>query len=233
VAYNEFITSLRTASRLMVPPRVRTVPGSRHESSIAAALESADFWLTKRSVKGFDPADFAPLDPAERRALEAEVNAFLEVAATVPAKGPASLEQSEQGRLHLERILEIVRKPILDEWIKAQEWMMNEAAEAARSRKWLVERDTHVVSESLLGIYECPRLLVRSWNAEAMLATVARFGVLGEGIVHVVVSPAYEREAYITYKNSRWRISLARGDQATKAFSQASFIKTIGPLIDR
>src|SRR5262245_25446705 len=107
MACEQFIDSLRVASRLLAPPRVSSEQGAQTEDYLAAKLHSADLWLTPKSVEGFDPTDFTNWPDKERKELEAEVTAFLAVAKQVPANKPATKGQSKQARKHLERTIEI------------------------------------------------------------------------------------------------------------------------------
>src|SRR5438067_2384741 len=75
MAREEFLDSLRRASRMLVPPRVRSKPGAQTNANLATKLRAADLWLTPKSVEGFDPADFADWPKNERDELKKEVAA--------------------------------------------------------------------------------------------------------------------------------------------------------------
>ena len=71
---------------------------------------------------------------------------------------PAPKAISAQARKHLEAIIEIVGHRLLNEWLEAQEQMVEEAMAAAKERGWYVEKDEKELHESLLGAYSAPRL---------------------------------------------------------------------------
>ena len=122
-------------------------------------IHSADLWLTKKSVEGFDPADFANWPKQELENLTKEVEAFLEIAGQVPANRPANKTLSGRARKHLEGAIKIVRRPLLRDWLEAQKRMVEEATSAAQSNGWYVEQDEKEVLESLLGAYESAEAL--------------------------------------------------------------------------
>src|SRR5437868_15409734 len=104
MAREEFIDSLRRADRMLKPPRVASDGGPHQETYYRSIVHSADFWLTSKSVEGFDPADFADWPENERNELNKEVSAFRAIAAQVPPNKPATKAQSREARKHLERV---------------------------------------------------------------------------------------------------------------------------------
>src|SRR5438874_6482011 len=130
MAREEFIDSLRFASRLLSPPRASSSQSTQIDTHLGDHLNSADLWLTSRSVEGFDSADFLDWGKHEREELSKEVAAFLAIAKQVQPTKPATKIQGKQARKHLERIIEIVRHRLLPEWLAAQEEMIGEATAA-------------------------------------------------------------------------------------------------------
>src|SRR5688500_9071092 len=98
MAIDKFIDSLRLASRSLLPPRVVSGQGAKVDDYFARSLHQTDLWLTKKSVDGFDPADFNGWPSKDQRELAREVEAFLRIAEGVTADQPAKKSQSVEAR---------------------------------------------------------------------------------------------------------------------------------------
>jgi hypothetical protein len=230
MAREQFIDSLRLASRMLTPPIVSSVQGAQTNAYLASKLHAADFWLTPKSVEGFDPADFADWPKNEREELSREVAAFLAIAKEVPANKAVTKAQSNQARKHLERAIQTVRKHLLNEWLEAQRKMVDEATAAAEAKGWFVEEDEKEVLESLLGTYKAPRLRIRTKDREVVLDPIARFGSGRRGVVDLVVMPTYETAYLVAFKDGQWQIVSPRGTAHSRPFTQATLVTTITKL---
>jgi hypothetical protein len=226
----DFIDNLRFASRMLLPPKVSSGQGSRSDERIGAVLQSADLWLTRRSVQGFEPADFSDWPEQELEKLKKDVAAFLALAEQVPPRESATRAQSTKARRHLERAIETVRSQLLPGWLEAQSKMEDEAAAAAKEKGWYVEKDEKEVLESLLGSYGAPRLRIRTRDGEVIFDPIARFGSGRKGIVDLVVMPTYETAYLITFNDGEWQIVPRHGAQRSKPFSGKAIVKTIADL---
>lgn len=207
MAREEFLKNLRLAARHLESfdesERV-----NRREAVYVLTLPTADLWLTTKAVDGFDAEEFTDLAPAEREELRANVASFREITEAIPPDEPAPKAKSRRARKHLERIIEIVRKPVLEEWLAAQERMIGEAVEAAKSRHWHVERGEKQVVEGFLGRYTAPRLhIFASPDGGVVLNPVARFAANGKGVVDVAVMPTYDTAAMLMLDGGQWRIA--------------------------
>ncbi len=230
MAREQFIDSLRLAARMLPPPRVSSDQGAQTDAYIATKLNAADLWLTPRSVAGFDASDFADWPKKDREELTREVGAFLAIAEKVPADKPATKTQSNHARKHLERAIQIVRQQLVQEWLEAQQKMMHEATAAAKAKGWYVQMDEKEILESLLGSYKAPRLRIRTQDREVVLDPVARFGSGRQGVVDLVVMPAYETAYLVAFKNGQWQIISPRGAAHSRPFTQATLVNTITGL---
>ena len=108
--------------------------------------------------------------------------------------------------------------------------MMKEARAAAEAKGWYVQMDEKEVLESLLGSYKAPRLRIRTQDREVVLDPVARFGSGCQGVVDLVVLPAYETAYLVAFKNGQWQIVSLRGTAHRRPFSQAALVNTITKL---
>jgi len=230
MAQEQFIDSLRLASRMLILPAVSSEQGEQTDTYIASKLHAADFWLTPKSVEGFDPADFVDWPAKKQEELKKEIKAFLEIAEEIPANKPATKAQSNQASKHLKQVIQLVRDQLVQEWLEAQKQMMAEATEAAKAKGWYVEKDEKEVTESLLGTYKAPRLRIRTQNNEVVLDPVARFGSGRRGIVDLVVLPTYETIYLVAFKDGQWQIVSPRGTAHSRPFTQTTLVKTITNL---
>jgi hypothetical protein len=233
MAREQFIDSLRAASRMLAPSSVNSGNGLDADVYLSSVLGAADPWLTAKSVEGFDPADFTDWPKKERDELTKEVAAFLALAQRVPADKAATKTQSKQARKHLERILQIVRPHVLHEWLEAQEKMVREASAAAKKKGWYIERDEKEVLESLLGTYKAPRLRIRTRDKEVVLDPIARFGTGRRGIVDLVIMPTYETIYLVTFKDGDWQIVSPHGTLHRRPFNEATLVNTITHMSPR
>lgn len=230
MAREDFIDSLRRAYRLLAPAKVSSGQGAHSDARISSLLNGSDLWLTPKSVEGFDPADFEDWPKEDREELSRQVTAFLEAAERVAPNRPAQKVQSKHARKHLERVLDIVGKQLLHEWLAAQQELMDEARAAAEAKGWYVHMDKKDVLESLLGSYEAPRLRIRTNDMEVVLDPVARFGSGRQGVVDLVVMPTYETAYLVAFKNDRWQIISPHGTAHGRPFTQAALVNTIARL---
>jgi hypothetical protein len=233
MAREDFIDNLRMASRLLPPPRVNG--GQRRQTDVyeSSLMHSSDLWFAETSVKGFDPTDYEDWPERDRNKLAREVAAFRAIAERVPANKPATKAQSRQARRHLEGAIKIVRQHLLDEWLLAQQRMLDEAKAAAKANGWYVEQDEKEVVESLLGAYRAPRLRIRALDREAVLDPIAYFGSGRRGVVDLVVLPTYETAYFLTFKNGQWKIVSPNGAQNRRPFTRETFARTFSRLPTR
>lgn len=229
MALDMFIDSLRLASRSLPRPKVVSGQGEQVDDYLARSIHHTDLWLSTKSVEGFDAADFKDWPSKNQKELAKEVAAFLEIAEAVPPDKPATKAQSAEARKHLERVIEIVGKHVVSEWIDAQKEMIAEAVAGALEQGWYVKEDEKEMKESLLGSYKAPRLIIKSENNEVVLDPIARFGSGRQGVVDLVVMPAFETAYLIAFREDHWAIVSPRTSRS-KPFSQATLVNTISNL---
>ncbi len=98
---------LRVARNLFFHSRVEAENGEPLEHERRSA--KAAIWLTPRTVKGFDAADFPELSTDQRRKLQDAIRAFLAVANEVAPNDSPTLEQLNEAAGAFSKILEILR----------------------------------------------------------------------------------------------------------------------------
>jgi hypothetical protein len=225
----EFIDNLRIANRSLQHPIASRETGV--DLGLIAKLHSADLWLTSKSVDGFESADLSDLSQRDRQQLEKEVVAFRAIAREVPPDKPATKKQSRQARKHLEKIIEVVGKHLLQHWLSAQTDMMQEAASAAKAKGWYVQEDKKELHENLLGSYKAPRLVIRpSEDQGAVLSPVAYFGGGRQGVVDLAIMPSYEIACLVTFRDGKWYIVSQEKGKKSRPFSAKTLVNTITSL---
>ncbi|HZY86488.1 MAG TPA: hypothetical protein VFE78_16765, partial [Gemmataceae bacterium] len=160
---------------------------------LARALNRCDLWLTPSSVADFGPDDFPELPPQKGKELRTEVEQFRALAQDVPASAPATEAQARGALPHLKRIVELAAEAVIAEWQSALDRLFLDVEKWSRERDWAVRRDPKRVTESFLGEYEVPRLLVHTTdNKRYFLDPVARQVVGGTGRVEMCLMPSYD-----------------------------------------
>ena len=230
MAREQFFDSLRFASQMLPDSEPRDEYGPRSTDVLFAKIEAANLWLTPKSVKGFDPADFADQPKTEKEKLQKEVKAFLAIAEKVSANKPASKIQSKAARKHIERAIQIVGSRLVHEWVEAQDKMLEVAKAAAASKGWYAQKDEKEVRESLLGTYKAPRLRIKSLDREVVFDPIARFCAGQRGVVDLVHLTTYETVYLVTFKDGQWQIVSMGGSAHSRPFTPATLLNTISKL---
>ena len=108
----DFLRDISNALSLL-NPTAETDSAQASATAYTAILRGAELWLSPLLVEQFHPDDFSDLAADERQTLSSAVAAFRTVTATVPNRGPATREQSNAARNHL-NVIYVILKPTLD-----------------------------------------------------------------------------------------------------------------------
>jgi len=230
MAREHFIDNLRRASRLLLPPAVSNNQGSDANTRLSGSLSNADLWLTTKVVADYDPKDFANWPQETQERLAQYVAAFLSIANIVPADKPATHLQSVKAQKSLNAVIQLVGRQLLDEWLKAQHSMLDDAANAAKTKGWFVQQDEKEVIETMLGTYKAPRLRIRTMDKEVVLDPIGLFCSGKQGVVDLVLLPAFETKYLVTFKEGQWRIVTPNATSYTRPFSATTFVNTVSQL---
>jgi len=93
MAKQEFLSNFRIARNLFAHQHVQADDARIDPQAMERLLARAAIWLTPKSVKAFNVADFAELGPDQQSELKNAVQEFLAVANKVPPNEPATPEQ--------------------------------------------------------------------------------------------------------------------------------------------
>jgi hypothetical protein len=109
MAKQDFLDNFRIARNLYNHPRVQSDTGQLDPQAVGLLISRAAIWLTPKSVKGFNPADFPELGPLRQTELQSAVQDFLAVARQVPPNDPASPEQLTNATSAFAKMLDILQ----------------------------------------------------------------------------------------------------------------------------
>ena len=108
MAIKDFWTNIRAGANLRSSQAVVDSPRLNAER-IGSILRSATFWLTPKSVEGYDPNEFGFLADEERRRLTESIEQVRATASKVPHIGPATEEQIREAMPKFENILKTIQ----------------------------------------------------------------------------------------------------------------------------
>jgi len=145
MAKQDFLDNFRIARNLFFHPHVETDSPSLDQETMQRIIGRAAIWLTPRSVKGFNAADFPELGLDRQRELQDSVQAFLAIATKVPPKEAATKEQLGNAQVAFQKILEILQPylPTPQEGGKVED-----ALKAIAFPSWVVNWDYELGSDS-------------------------------------------------------------------------------------
>jgi hypothetical protein len=187
----EFLLDVRRAARLAEKPTVITSSELANPDVIAKTLHRAALWLTPKIVENYDPNMFNDWPVALRDGLTRAVETFRAIAGTVPANQPATAEQFAQGEEAFRGLLSALRDVVLAEWRPAVDGLVGNTESWAKEFGWATKRVPKRLSETLLGTYEIPQLLMHAAPNLYVLDPVARFVPGAAGAFDLSVQPSF------------------------------------------
>jgi len=232
MAREQFIHDLWKADRHLAPAQVEADSPYRGVLAVAKLLQRADLWLTPRVVDSYRPEDFSDLPPERQEELRLAVEGFRQVVASVSPRAPATPEQAQQGREHLEKVISALREGLLREWGAALEKLVGDAETWSSRQEWGTKRDPKQLQEPLLGSYTAPRLLIHTLDGRLLLDPITRFAVGVEGLVELCVIPSFD-SVRITRGESGWDIHPDSPDEPSRKWSEEAFVNTVRELLRR
>ncbi len=105
---DDFLASVSVACSAL-SPTVQADGRPNNADYLTTVMRRADLWLTTKSVEGFNARDWTHWARDAQERLRVAVERFKAIAEQVPAKGPATLEQSESARRLLREIAMLLR----------------------------------------------------------------------------------------------------------------------------
>lgn len=103
----QFLANLRAACKFL-GSKVESDSPKVDDKAVERSLNRAAFWLTPKSVAGFEVKDFSEIGPVKQRELKDRVERFLAIAREVPLDKPATDQQFSDGRIAFLKIIEML-----------------------------------------------------------------------------------------------------------------------------
>jgi hypothetical protein len=179
----EFILDVRRAARTLQKPNVEADSDAVNTDAIAKILHGADFWLSPKVVKHYDRDDFADWPKEQQNRLHQAVDEFRTKAGEVPTGAPPTIDQFTQGAQRFRDLISVLGGMVHDEWMQAIGTIEKQAEEWSAEAGWRTRRVNKRLSESLIGTYEAPQLLIFAEPNLYVLDPLARFIPGGTRIV--------------------------------------------------
>jgi hypothetical protein len=204
----EFILDVRRAAKILHKPSVPLDPDDADADAITGILNAAALWLTPKVVKHYDPDDFATWRQDQQDRLRLAVDDFKKLAGQVAAEKPPTVEQFLEGARRLRDLVKIMGEMVLEEWIEAITSIETQAESWSAEVDWRTRRVPKKISESLLGTYEAPQLLIYAEPNLFVLDPVARFNPGGQGAFDLAIQPSYYTTSLYRGDDGNWSVHL-------------------------
>ena len=221
---NHFIENVRSAVSSVLP-RVDAEHPYTARGELERLLRRDDLWLRRDSVEGFDPGDFAGLDPRELGQLERNIESFLHAAGDGAPSRPAAPHRTDAALPPFLEIVEVVRKSVLDEWSRAARKLTDQAERWAKEEGWPTDRFGWKLTERFLGTYELDQLAFEVEGAQMALVPVGRFLMARGGSFDLAVMPAYESVGIVRGPSGKWSIKPLPGDKVLTSWKPHAFVE--------
>jgi hypothetical protein len=221
-----FVNDLRRACSMTEP--VNTDHSRRDSAALSRVIQKADVWLTPKILENFRIEEFHDLPADAQQKLNTAVEAFRDIAASVPSNTPATKEQWENAYRLLTEIVGILQPALRDEWLKEIAKLEQETECWCRKHSWPTERRAKRFSEALLGEYEAPRLHFFAFDKPFVLEPIGRFAPGAYGLFDLAVIPTYDSTT-VSRAAEKWYVHPV-GDGARRPWSEESFLATLEKL---
>jgi hypothetical protein len=202
----EFILEVRRSAKTLQKPNVETDSDAVDTDAIARLLHRAALWLTPKVVEHYDPDDFKAWQKEQQDRLRRVVEEFRELASQIPPDKPATIDQFREGAQRFRDLIDVLGGMVLDEWMNAIGTVETEAEEWSREAEWRSRRVNKRISETLLGTYEAPQLLIFAEPNLYVLDPVARFIPGGQGSFDLAIQPSYYTTSLYREDSGKWYV---------------------------
>lgn len=230
----EFILDVRRAATMLQKPNVQADSNGIDTDAIEKILHGAALWLTPKVVEHYRPQDFSAWAKDYQDRLHAAVERFREIAQQVPPDKPATYEQFTEGSRRFRELIDVLGAMVLVEWVHALEEIEGQAEKWSREAGWRSRRVTKEISETLLGSYQAPQLLIFAEPNLYVLDPIARFIPGGQGSFDLAVQPSYHTSSLYRDDSGKWYVHLEIRNGVSKGtrveWSQDAFRQCVEEL---
>jgi hypothetical protein len=204
----EFILDVRRAAKTLQKPNVEADSDAVDTDAIAKILHRAALWLTPKVVEHYHPDDFAAWQGEQQSRLRIAVEEFRRIAGEVPPDQPASVDQFMKGAELFRELVKVLGSMVLAEWMQAIDTVERQAEAWSGEAAWRTRRVNKKMSESLIGAYEAPQLLIFAEPNLYVLDPVARFVPGAQGAFDFSIQPSYDTTSLYRDDNGIWHVHL-------------------------
>ena len=204
----EFILDVRRSARTLLKPNVEADSDVVDTDAIMKILHRAALWLTPKVVERYDPEDFTNCQEEQQSRLKLAVDEFRRIANQVPSDQPATIDQFTEGTERFRDLINVLGGIVHDEWLDTIGTVEKQAEEWATEAGWRSRRVNKEISESLVGTYEAPQLLIYAEPNLYVLDPLARFIPGGQGAFDLAIQPSYHTTSLYRDDNGKWFVHL-------------------------
>lgn len=204
----EFLLDVRRSAKLLQKPSVEADSDAVDTDAIAKILHGAALWLTPKVVEQYRPEDFTAWQEEQQSRLRLAVEEFRTIAGQIPPGKQATVEQFVQGVDRFRDLTKVLGGMVLAEWIGAIGAIEEQAEGWSTEAGWRSRRVNKRISESLIGTYEAPQLLVYAEPNLYVLDPLARFVPGGQGSFDLAVQPSYQTTSLYRDDAENWYVHL-------------------------
>ncbi len=108
-----------------------------------------------------------------------------------------------------------------DDWLRVLAELIVTVRVWAEELDWSTRQITKKMTDSRLGRYEAPALLMQKETARVLLEPIARFTPGTDGVVDLYLMPAYEDVAVLYFVEGQWLLQFVFSESPPVATSAA------------
>ena len=115
-----------------------------------------------------------------------------------------------------------------DEWIAAVEQVVSDAEAWATEQNWFVHRGPKAITESRIGTYEVPVLLIQAPAGRFVIDPIARYVIGALGKIEFCVFPSYYY-VMIVRTEAGWQVE-TNPKTTSRPWSKQTFFEVVSEL---
>jgi len=204
----EFILDVHRAARMLQRPTVEADSAAVDTDAISTVLHSAALWLTPKVVENYHPEDFRDWQADQQERLRLAIEDFGRTAGQVGPSEPPTTNQFAEGSHRFRELIGVLGEMVLGEWLHAIELLEKAAEDWSAEAGWRSRRVSKKISETLLGVYEAPQLLIFAEPYLYALDPLARFVPGGQGSFDFAIQPSYHMTSLYRDYSGKWHVRL-------------------------
>lgn len=140
--------------------------------------------------------------------LQQAVEEFRNLASQVPSDQRLTVDQFMERTERFRDLINVLGEIVLDEWRHAIKTVEDQAEAWAAEAGWRSRRIKKEISESLIGTYTAPQLLIYAEPNLYVLDPLARFIPGGQGSFDLAIQPSYHTTSLFRDDNGTWFVHL-------------------------